>query len=123
MTFKNRIIYIFTLFIIFIGSNNFAKGQKLTDHKDTQIKFETLSARLMTVEERLKQGDNIGIDVTVRLRLSNTGQKTIYYYTNWKDYIIPYGHTIKATEKGIVWFKSLEGVSEKSLGISKVTYR
>ncbi len=115
------IIHKYFLILVFSMLVFSVKGQEPKNYKDTQVKFEVLSARLMTTKEQIKQGDNIGIDVLVRFRLSNTGQKPIYYYTNWKDDITPYGHTIKETEKGIVWFKSLESVSDKSLGISKVT--
>jgi hypothetical protein len=92
-----------------------AKGQEIKNHKDTQLKFEVLSIRLMADEER---SDNIAQDTSVKLRLSNTGNTAVYYYTSWKGETYPYGHVIKETGKGIVWFKGFETVSDKTLGIS-----
>ncbi|HEX8367905.1 MAG TPA: hypothetical protein VF604_05135 [Pyrinomonadaceae bacterium] len=91
------------------------KGQELKKHKDTQLKFEVLSVRLMTDEERT---DNIDQDASVKFRLSNTGKSAIYYYTSWKGETYPYGHAIKETQKGIVWLETFETVTDKSLGIS-----
>lgn len=96
-------------------------GQELKNYKDTQLKFEIVSSRLMTSEESLrKQSDNIGVDVSIKLRLSNLGQSTIFYYTNLKDSIIPYGHTVKETGKGVVWLDGLESISNTTLGISNL---
>lgn len=100
------------------------KGQDLKNYKDTQVKFEVLSVRVMTSEEILRrQSDNLApIDVSIRLRLTNSGPTTIYYYTNWKDHIIPYRHAVKETKNGIVWFDGFQkGESKRTLGIGKLT--
>ena len=109
------------LFAVFILTAN---GQELKNYKDTQVKFEVLSARAMSPEERnRKQSDNIGIDVSVRLRLLNTGRTTVWFYTYGHENIEPYGGIIKETAKGIVWFDGLQSVSDKPLGIDKDTLR
>jgi hypothetical protein len=112
------LVLVFAIFVIT------ANGQELKNYKDTQVKFEVLSARVMSLEEQIrKQSDNIGIDVSVRLRLSNTGQTTVFYYTYGNENVDPYGGIIKETAKGIVWFTGLQSVSDKPLGIDKLTLR
>ncbi|MEZ5308050.1 MAG: hypothetical protein R2684_12965 [Pyrinomonadaceae bacterium] len=110
------VVFAFAIFVLT------AHGQELKNHKDTQIKFEILRARLMGVEERYrKQSDNIGIDISVKIRLSNMGRTTIYYYTDWSESILPYGHLIKETANGIVWFDGFHSLSKNPLGISTLT--
>jgi hypothetical protein len=97
-------------------------GQEVKNYKETAVKFEVLSARLMSPEEQVrKQSDNIGIDVSVRMRLSNTGRTTIFFYTYGNKSLSPYGHIIKESEKGLVWFTGLQSLSENPLGIDKLT--
>lgn len=99
-----------------------AYGQEIGNYKNTQTKFEVLSARVMSTDESIrKQSDNIAIDISVRLRLTNLGETTIFYYTNWKDNVIPYGHTVIKTEKGKRWFNGFAKVAETSPGIGKLT--
>ncbi|MEZ5427989.1 MAG: hypothetical protein R2747_17085 [Pyrinomonadaceae bacterium] len=98
------------------------KGQEVKSYKDTQVIFEVLSATLMGPEEQIrKQSDNIGIDVSVKMRLSNTGRTTVFFYTFGKKSTSPYGHIIKESGRGLVWFTGLQSLSDNPLGIDKLT--
>jgi hypothetical protein len=93
-------------------------GQELKSHKETQVRFEVVSVKLMSEDDLRKRSDNVGIDVSTKLRLTNTGAKSVYYYTHWKDSIIPFGHAVKEGKNGILWMRGLQnGTSEKSPGI------
>jgi hypothetical protein len=90
-------------------------GQTREETNATSIKFEVLSVREMSPEESLRKlSDVIGTDLSVKLRLSNTGPKTIYFYA-WKDDIAPWGHTVKKTNNSLVW---LVGGKERESKIS-----
>lgn len=99
-------------------------GQEVTNYKETTIRFEVLSASLMNSEERnRKQSDNIGIDVSVKMRLSNPGRTTVFFYAYGRKSIVPVGNIVKETEKGLMWFTGLQSISEKPLGIDEMTLR
>lgn len=108
-------------FISLLLVGNYANGQGLTNHKDTHVRFEVVSVRLLTTEE--KMSDNIGMDAKVRFRLTNTGRATVYLYTSWKDYISPDGYTITVKGDQIRWFTGINAVVEKSPGIDKLVKR
>jgi hypothetical protein len=106
------------LLFLFISFAATTFGQDVKAHKDSPVKFEVLSVRLASPEER--QSDNIGMDVIVRFRLSNKGRMTTYFYTDWKGYIIPEGYTIRSLNDRIEWYVGLEQISNKSPGIKKL---
>lgn len=103
--------------LLFLSGSATLYGQELKAHKDSPVKFEVLSVRLASPEER--QSDNIGVDVIVRFRLSNKGRATVYFYTNWKGSISPDGYTIRFFENRTAWFVGLEETAGKSPGIER----
>lgn len=118
----NTITKSLLLLLIVFGCGNI-HGQELKSHNDSPVRFEVLSVRLASPEER--QSDNIGMDVIVRFRLSNKGRTTVYFYTGWKGYIDPDGYTIRSLEDKIEWYGGgdLEETSNKSPGIKKLMER
>ncbi|MBX3282522.1 MAG: hypothetical protein KF756_08610 [Acidobacteria bacterium] len=106
------------LLFLFLSGSAILYAQDVKSHKDSPVKFEVLSVRLASPEER--QSDNIGADVIVRLRLSNKGRTTVYFYTSWKRYISPEGYTIRFFENRIEWFVGLEETAGKSPGIERL---
>lgn len=106
------------LLLLFLSGFATLYGQELKAHKDSPVKFEVLSVRLASPEER--QSDNIGVDVIVRFRLSNKGRTTVYFYTSWKRYISPEGYTIRFFENRFEWFVGLEETAGKSPGIERL---
>jgi hypothetical protein len=94
-------------------------GQVKPIVNDLPVKLEVLSVRKMSSEEAARKlSDNIGVDVAVRLRLSNSGRRTIYFYA-WQNHITPSGYTVRKTNGGIVWKIGVKE-SEVSPGIDPV---
>ncbi len=69
-------------------------------------------------ETSRRQGDNIGVNLCIKFRLSNMAHRTLYYYA-WEDDVVPWGNLVKKTQSGIVW-KTGRGEFEESPGINKV---
>lgn len=106
------------LLLLFFSGSVTLYGQELKAHIDSPVTFEVLSVRLAGLEELLS--DNLGVDVIVRLRLSNRGRNTVYFYSNWKDDISPEGYTIRFFENRTEWFIGLEETVGKSPGIERL---
>jgi len=101
--------------------NHCCFGQRAKQEEDfSSIKFEISSIRFMSDEERSrKAGDNLDPDLVLKKRLSNQGKGTFYLYIEFVNTLIPAGHVVKKTEKGLFWELDASGkTSPKSPGFS-----
>lgn len=83
--------------------------------------FEVVSVRVLTDKEAADRSpDFVGPNVSVRLRLSCSGEG-FYFYT-WGDDITPRGYSVKLTANGVVWRQGRPGAAESltSPGIEKL---
>jgi hypothetical protein len=97
------------LFIILVNYSCF--GQTTKQEVDSPVKFEILSARLMSDDELArKTGDNlVESGFALKCRISNHGKQTVYLYTDFANSIVPRGHLVKKTDQGLVWVLDASG--------------
>jgi hypothetical protein len=106
------------LFIILISYHCF--GQTAKQEADSPVKFEVSSVRLLSEEELArKTGDNIvESGFALKCRVSNQGRQTVYLHTDFANTIIPTGHLVRKTGKGLLWVLDASGkTSTESPGL------
>lgn len=88
----------------------------------TQVKFEVLSARVLSSAEAASRSpDYFGPDVVVRLRLSNPTTEGFYFYT-WEKSVVPQGFKVKQQHAGRLWLYGKPGDERSSSpGIEQAT--
>src|SRR2546430_14962737 len=69
------------------------------------MRLEVVSVRPMSTEESVRRSpsDVFGLDLVVRLRLSTAETGVYFLATKNPVNLIPEGHRVKLTEKGVVW--------------------
>ena len=87
-----------------------------------QVKFEVLSARILSSSEAVSRSpDYLGANVVVRLRLSNPTTEGFYFYT-WERSVVPQGFKVKQIDSGRLWLYGKPGDERTfSPGVGRVT--